>query len=86
MEHIYTWLRTGNSWMMGGGDWFANSCFLVPAFPLSVENDIWSQQYCILKGFVANFEKKNALNCLVCSLIRKHMDRMRLRRIILFSE
>ena len=45
MEHIYTWLRTGNSWMMGEGDWFANLCFLVPAFPLSVEDDIWSLRY-----------------------------------------
>ena len=41
MEHVYTWLRTCNSWMMRGeGDWIANLCFLVPAFPFSVEDDI----------------------------------------------
>ena len=41
IEHVYTWLRTINNWMMRG---IANLCFLVPAFPLSVEDDIYSLQ------------------------------------------
>ena len=49
-EHIYDclvllYIHRATVWWWEG-DWIANLCFLVPAFPLPVEDDIiWSIQY-----------------------------------------